>query len=278
MYRSGSSGLAMLLTIVSLLVFAFFAFMGLEYLLGGDHVISLLITLSGMALVGYCLKLACWGKETRMKNKGRVIEVLSLLAIAVLLFFARTPFSQFVYVVNHEQEIDSLVMEARDAACRIDTAYVEYAEKRLSNYERYLKKTKRLSTSQTKQSVASLKRRLLPDSVATVREERKQWLDGVQRVNVWNIATAKNLHYIITASEDWVKQYAALSRVIYEGEKNCEPFTMEVSDIRGRYAALSTAQKPFLWSDIAMAVCCLLIFTYYIQSLRARSRYQGFRH
>ena len=200
-----------------------------------------------------------------MKNKGRVIEVLSLLAIAVLLFFARTPFSQFVYVVNHEQEIDSLVMEARDAACRIDTAYVEYAEKRLS-------------TSQTKQSVASLKRRLLPDSVATVREERKQWLDGVQRVNVWNIATAKNLHYIITASEDWVKQYAALSRVIYEGEKDCEPFTMEVSDIKGRYAALSTAQKPFLWSDIAMAVCCLLIFTYYIQSLRARSRYQGFRH
>ena len=112
----------------------------------------------------------------------------------------------------------------------------------------------------------------------TVREERKQWLDGVQRVNVWNIATAKNLHYIITASEDWVKQYAALSRVIYEGEKDCEPFTMEVSDIKGRYAALSTAQKPFLWSDIAMAVCCLLIFTYYIQSLRARSRYQGFRH
>ena len=29
----------------------------------------------------------------------------------MLLFFARTPFSQFVYVVNHEQEIDSLVME-----------------------------------------------------------------------------------------------------------------------------------------------------------------------
>ena len=278
MYGSGSSGLALLLTIVSLLVFAFFAFMGLEYLLGGDHVAALLICLSGMVLVGFCLRLACWGKETRMKHKGRVIEVVALLAIAVLLFFARIPFSQFVYVVNHEQEIESLVIDARDMASRIDTAYVEYAEKRLTGYENYLKRNTKTGRAQRDRCVSSLKRRLLPDSVSTVREERKQWLDGLQRVNVWNIATAKNLHYIITASEDWVKQYAALSRVAYKGEKECEPFAMEVTDIKGRYETLSKAQKPFLWSDIAMAVCCLLIFTYYIQSLRARSRYQGFRH
>lgn len=276
MYGSGSSGLALLLTIVSLLVFAFFAFMGLEYLLGGDHVVSLLICLSGLALVGLCLKLACWGKSTRMKRKGFVIEVLSLLVIAVLLFFARRPFSQFVYVVNHEQEIESLVIEARDTAYRIDTAYQEYAEKRLADYKRHLTRAGKNGQQQAEQNVSSLRRRLLPDSVTVVREERGRWLDGLQKVNVWNVATAKNLNYIITASEDWVEQYAQVSSIIYKGEK-CDPFAMEVGDIKDRYDVLTTEQKPDLWSDIAMAVCCLLILTYYIQCLRARSRYQKYR-
>lgn len=276
MFKSGSSGLALLLTILSLLAFVFFAFMGLEYLLEGNHLVAVLICLGGAVLLGLCIRLACWGKSTRKKQQGRVIEICSLLVAALLLYFGRTPFSHFIYVVDHKAEIDKLVIEARDNACRIDTAYLDYAQQRLKDYERTLKRGGNADRHAVSLQTASLKRRLLPEDLSTVREERKAWLDGLRHVNVWNIATAKNLHYILTASDDWVGQYAAVSSLTYEGEK-CEPFAMASDDIKSRYQQFTTPSAPDWLSTVAMLVCCLLILTYYIQCLRAKSRFQG-RH
>lgn len=276
MFKTDSSGLALLLTILSLLAFAFAAFMGLEYLLEGNHLAAVLICLGGMVLLGICIRLACWGKVTRKKKQGYVIEILSIIAAGVILYFGRTPFSQFVYVVNHEQDINSLVEEARDNASKIDTAYDEYAQKRLASYEHYLKKNTKDDLHIVSQKVNSLKRRLLPEGVTDVRYERKEWLNQLQNVNVWNIATAKNLGYLISASDDWVQQYADVSSLMYEGEK-CEPFTMQSNDIKSRYNEFTTPRTPDRLSNIAMAVCCLLILTFYIVSLRSKSRYQGRR-
>ncbi len=274
MFKSGSSGLALLLTILSLLVFVFFAFMGLEYLLEGNHLVAVLICLGGAGLLGLCIWLACWGKSTRKKHKGFVIEIFSLLVAALLLYFGRTPFSHFIYVVDHKEEIDKLVIEARDNAGRIDTAYLDYAEQRLKDYERTLKKSSNNDRHAVSLKTASLKRRLLPQDLSTLREERKAWLDGLRHVNVWNIATAKNLRYILTASDDWIGQYASVSSLIYEGEK-CEPFSMTSDDIKSRYQQFTTPRTPDWLSTVAMLVCCLLILTYYIQCLRAKSRFQG---
>lgn len=276
MFKTGSSGLALLLTILSLLAFAFAAFMGLEYLLKGNHLLAVLICLSGMVLLGLCIRMACWGKSTRKKRQGYVIEILSLLAAGVILYLGRTPFSQFVYVVNHEQDINSLVMEARDNAFKIDTAYDDYAQKRLTAYERYLKKTAKDNPQTVSLKVNSLKRRLMPEDMMDVREARKDWLDQLHNMNVWNIATAKNLGYLISASDDWVEQYAEVSSQIYQGEK-CEAFTMKSDDIKNRYKEFTTPRTPDRWSNLAMAACCLLILTFYIASLRAKSRYQGRR-
>ncbi|MBR5685220.1 MAG: hypothetical protein IKX18_03585 [Muribaculaceae bacterium] len=276
MLKTGSSGLALLLTILSLLAFAFMAFMGLEYLLEGNHLVAVLICLGGMALLGLCIRMACWGKETRKKKQGYAIEILSLLAAGIILYFGRTPFSQFVYVVNHQQDINNLVVEARDRACKIDTAYDEYAHKRLAAYERYLKKTVKDNQHTVSMKVRSLERRLLPEDMTEVQDERKDWLDQLQNVNVWNIATAKNLGYLISASDDWVKQYADVSNFMYEGER-CEPFVMQGDDIKDRYKEFTTPRTPDRLSNIAMAVCCLLILTFYIVSLRSKSRYKGRR-
>lgn len=276
MYKSGSSGLALLLTILSLLVFAFFAFMGLEYLLEGNHVAAVLICLGGALLLGLCIRLACWGKSTRQKHKGFAIEIASLVVAALLLYLGRTPFSQFMYVVNHEQEINTLVVEARDNASRIDTAYLDYAEKRVADYERLLLKGKKVDRHTAELKVKSLKRRLLPEELTSVSRERREWLDQLQHVNLWNIATAKNLKHILSASDDWVNQYAEVSHLIYEGEES-EPFAMTSDDIKNRYAEFTTPRPANLWSNVAMAVCCVLMLTYYVQSLRARSRFQGRR-
>ena len=276
MFKSGSSGLALLLTILSLLAFVFIAFMGLEYLLEGNHWLALLICLAGAGLLGLCIWLACWGKSTREKHKGFAIEIISLLVAAVLLYLGRTPFTQFMYVVDHKQDINNLVMAARDNASRIDTAYLDYANQRLKDYEKVLKKGKDTDGHAVNMKVKSLTRRLLPDELESLRDERKAWLDELQQVNVWNLSTAKNLNHIITASDDWIGQYATVSSLIYEGE-TCEPFAMTSDDIKSQYEVFTTPREANWTSTIAMLVCCVLILTYYIQCLRAKNKYQGHR-
>ena len=277
MARSGSSGIALTLTTLSLLTFAFFSFMGMEYLFRGDHRWAIGICLTGLLLLGVFLYLACWGKTTRNKLKGRFFEALALIFAGVILFWGRTPFSQFFYVVEHEKEINALVIEAKQQAHDIDSLYAKYAHNRLTEYRLYDKRHAKDSQTAT-QLVTSIKRRLFPTAIDSIAAERSEWMSGLQTVNVWNIATAKNLNEMISASDEWTKQYATVSQVIYEGEgEGCEPFSLSDNDIQSRFDALTKPIAPSPLSNIVMVACYILILVYYFQSLRARSRYQGQR-
>lgn len=290
--KSRSSGLALLMTIASLLGFAYMAFMGLEYmlpenrllveknlvseenLLDANQLLAAIMSVVGAALLFFCIRWACWGKATRKKHKGLVIEILSLLAIVALLFLGRVAFSRFIYVIENKQEIESLVTEARATALSIDTTYYIYAQERVKAYHKYLK-----GDSSRTQKTSSLRRRLLLDDemLNIVSQEREDWLGQMDdSINVWNPATPKNLHYIIQASDDWVRQYANVSSLIYEGEK-IEPFKMDDGDFKNRYIDFMKRYKTDIWSHLAMAFCCVAILTYYIQCRRAKNKFEGRR-
>lgn len=267
MPKNGSAGIALLLTVLSILVFAFMVFMGTEYLLKGDHLRSVICCVVFLLIMGLCIWLSCWGKTTRNKYVGRVIEILSLVVAAVALYIGRTPFSQFVYIIEHENEINTLVQDARSKALGVDSAYINYADGRIEAYRKYLTKNKQHDVAL---KVRSLKRRLKPDSIGIVSDERHDWLTSWHKLNIWNISTPKNLYNVIEASNEWGEQYAEISRIIYKGE-DCQPFAVE--DIETSVSKLSQTQTPGKWSNIAMAVCCILILTFYIQCVRSRSRY-----
>ena len=294
MFKSRSLGIALLVTIASLLAFAYMAFMGLEYmlpenrllveknlvseerLLEANQLLAAIMSVVGAALLFLFIRWACWGKATRKKHKGLVIEILSLLAIVVLLYLGRVAASRFVYVIENKQEIESLVAEARTTALGIDSAYLIYTPERVEAYGKYLK-----GDSAKKQKTSSLRRRLLLDDemLKTVSQERKDWLGHMDdSINVWNPATPKNLHYIIQASDDWVRQYANVSSLIYEGEKqDCKPFEIPNGDFQNRYIDFMNRYKPDIWSHLAMGVCCVAILVYYIFCRRAKNKYEGHR-
>ncbi len=270
MFRSGSAGVALFLTVVSLLVFAVFSFMGLGYLYDGDLRLSLLVSLAGFFLLCLCLWLACRVKTERKRRLP--LEVISLFGAATILFCGRTPFSQFVHILENKDSIDNLAEQARNSAVGLDSAYLSYVNNRITNYEKYL-----MNDSSAKAKLNSLNRRLLPKDWAQISQERKDWIDQLENLNIWNPGTAKNLSYIIAASEEWVNQYAEVSSIIYSGEKGAEPFSMPIDDMKSRYAEFTTTQAPDNWSNIAMIVCCVSILAFYIQSNRARNKYKGRR-
>ena len=271
MFRSGSSGAALLLTTLFLAGFAFFSFMGLSYLYAGDLRWSLLVCLGGVLLLSFFLWLACRTKTERQRRLP--LEVISLLGAAAILFLGRAPFSQFIYVLENKSTIDSLATAARNSAAGLDIAYLDYVDNRVKNYRKNLK-----NDSNANVKVNSLKRRLKPEDLNNISETRKAWIDQLENLNIWNPGTAKNLYHLIGASEKWVAQYANVSRIIYKDEGSAtKPFSMPIDDIKGRYAEFTTRHVPDIWSNIAMIVCCLSIMAFYIQSNRSRNKYKGRR-
>ena len=280
MFKTGSSGIALTITLLALFVFACFSFMGMEYVTHANHRVTISVSVGAIIILGVCLRLACWGKTTRKKYKGRAVEVLSLLVVGVILYLGREPFSQYVYVINHRNEVDSLVSDALHSARNIDSIYIDYADERIDKYQDYLQKNKTNFTQFAKKMrVNSLRRRLLPDSLKIVCKERALWMANLDTVNVWrNVGTPHNLDYLIKASESWVEQYEKVSQIIYQGEES-RPFELSTANLYNRYVALTTThdEQDDRLSNIAMTVCCVLIFSYYIICVRARSRYEGRR-
>lgn len=268
--------MALLLTSLALLVFAFFAFMGTEYLLEGDHRMVALCCLPSAIVLGYFIWMAQKVKHGRKKNIA--LEVTLLTGAICIVLVGMVPFSQFVYTIEHEREINQLVSDARDSARCVDSLYHDYAGKRVAAYKRHLRSDRYRTLK-----VESLERRLLATVSDTIEAQRDAWLDSLHTIDLWNPATARNLYHIITASEEWTRQYAEVSAVIYRGEPDvndepCAPFAIDNSDIRQRYARFTTFHWPLTaWSVVAGVVCCVLMSLYYMACTRSRNKYQGNR-
>ena len=102
----------------------------------------------------------------------------------------------------------------------------------------------------------------MPAEYDTICAERQRWLMALHDASVWNISTPRNLHYIVTAGQDWTEQYRQVSSIIYKGEK-AEPFgSGETLFIPGEeYKQFSQPHRPDLSSLAATIFCCLLILT-----------------
>lgn len=265
---SSHSGLALLLTVLAMLVFAFFAFMGTEYLCDGDHMRVALFCLPAFLILGCFVWLAQRIKLGRKKNTA--LEITSLVGALCIVLVGMVPFSQFVYTIEHEAEINQLVEDSRDAAMSIDSLYENYANERVADYKRY-------NNNKATKKTRSLHRRLFPEDRDSIVQQRAGWLATLHTIDLWNVATARNLHHIITASEQWTEQYAEVSAIIYQGEQS-EPFSVDNSDIRERYAQFTTFHWPLTrWSVIAGLVCSVLMSVSYIVCTRSRNKSQGNR-
>lgn len=265
----------MLITVVALLAYALIVFLGMEYLWEGIHEIALPLTLAGVAVLACCVYVMCKSKASRNKRQGLPREIIAIVMAVVILYLGRTPFSQFFYVYDHQEELQQGILETAESVAQIDSLYKHYAKQRLRDYRKELKR-QRVGSTKAKAQEKSLRRRLLPTMLDTIQSQRQQWLSSLGETQVWSLSTPRSIHYLLSASEEWTEQYQQVSSVIYQGEK-AKAFNND-----GMIGVTAEKLVPFLSpqptdprSLLVMVVCCALILTTYFHIRRPKSRYES---
>lgn len=279
---------AAVFSIMVLLVYAFIAFMGLIYWKNGELTIPLLLTLGGVAVVLLCLYVMCVGKESRWRI-GRVGEILFGIIILATFVLAAFPFTNFMKVIDKQDDIKGRIDTLFTSAKNLDSAYDNYANERISKYESSLKiisSGKNIRPSEYREVLAgaagssddekitnlskSLKRQLLPENMDSIRAERMKWLESANKMSVWNMLLPSNINEIANEVDNFVANYADVSRNIRKGE-DALPFAYDnlnnnLGDLQQIYTNFS---KPSVLSLIVSLVAFLIMLLPYIVAQRS---------
>ena len=279
---------AAVFSIMVLLVYAFIAFMGLIYWKNGELTIPLLLTLGGVAVVLLCLYVMCIGKESRWRI-GRVGEIVFGIIILATFVLAACPFTSFMKVIGNQDDIKGRIDTLFTSAKNLDSAYDNYANERISKYESSLKiisSGKNIRPSEYREVLAgavgnsddekianlskSLKRQLLPENMDTIRAERIKWLESANKMSVWNMLLPSNINKIANEVDNFVTNYADVSKNIRKGEK-VQPFAYDnlnnnLGELQQIYTKFS---KPSALSLIVSLVAFLIMLLPYIVAQRS---------
>ena len=274
---------ATVFSLMALLVYAFFAFMGLVYWKDGQFELPILITVGGIALILLCLFIMCTGKESRWKI-GKIGEVLFGLIILLTFIVSAFPFTNFFKVVERQNEITVKIENLLKSAKSLDKAYDDYAESRIQKYEDQLKlvaQGKHVRPSEYEQLLAnaagdndnqkianlskSLHRQLLPASKDSICAQRTEWLEKANQMSVWNMQLPANISKIASEVDNYVDNYTELSSTIRKGE-TCKPFTYtELSNDLGQLRDVYTKfSRPSIVSIIVSLIVCLIMLLPYL--------------
>ena len=273
--NNGRAGVAFFITILALIWFSIFALYGMEYLFNGNHWMAIGLWLLGVIALIASIYFMCRSKAYRSKRRGLLIEIPSIAVAIVVLLLGSLPFTMFLSVIRHEADFVRSITETAKKVGAIDSSYQTYVGNRIAQYEDHLKR-KNYRKTEISSRVNSLKRRLIPENIDSVRNERKEWLKSLDTVSIWNISTARNFYYIVKAGDDWSDQYRQHASFFYEGEDTAL-FDIEQSVVSSQatYTHMRTPHSPDSASLLAAVFCIVCILAAYFYIRRPRNRYSG---
>jgi len=280
---------AFVISIMVLLVFAYFAFMGMVYWRDGEILTPILLSAALVILVVIIVFIMCRSKATRFVKKGVPLEIFSALIVLAVFLLASYPFTNFIRVIEDASKIEESVSNVINAAEKIDQEYADYVDNRVdaykdalfiiskskeispSEYEKYLEHAGGINDEAKIASLSkSLHRRLLPDSAKNIIENRNEFLRQLKNISVWNPLTPKNIKTVNEQVEYWQGNYKELSSEVYDGEDNPKPF--EYQQFKNKLEEWSTnyltLRTPSVLSIIISVICALLMLLPYFITTR----------
>ncbi len=277
-------GIALALSGIALLAFGALTFLGLDYRFEGNLYVVVPMMLAGAAVVIWALVKMCKMKQTLRVREGAVKEIAFALLVLAVLGCASVPFTNFLHVLDHQDEFQAGVDSTVIVVKGIDEAYKTYANERVNNYRNHLRSLWTGSSAyrtelegaagNTKEEkiaslTNSLQRRLLSINTEDVAKARNQWLESLHSISVWNILTPRNIAAVGNAGNEWVEQYRKVSEMIYVGE-NAEPFAMPQLEnkLSSTIASFTRFHRPDLRGIFAALFCFVFIMIPYFQTRR----------
>lgn len=282
-------GLSLTLCGLGVLLYAYFAFMGLDYHYEGNLLFPTLLTLVGVAVLVWCLKQMCRLKRERQWRRGISKEIgFTVLALTVLAL-GSIPMSCFMHVYDQREEMQAAVSETVTAIREMDSSYRSYVDNRICRYDSVLQ-IQKFGTKEynkvigkernKKERIRVLKEnllgRLMPEGFDSVMTNRNIWLTQLDDISIWNLYAPKNIKAIGETGQRWGNELAALSEVRFYGE---EVPTFTVSRLTNKMRRYEAEYTRYCWPDwrsyAVMLFCVLLISLPYLMARRSKTGSDG---
>ena len=276
---------SLVFSIVILLAFAYITFLGLVYWKEGHLSTPVLITAGLIAIVLVCVIIMCKARETRWKGIGMFGQIFFGFIILTTFLLSAVPFTNFLRVRHDRADIADKVKQACDAAIAMDSAYTNYVEQRISDYQDNLDlivmgkdinpsvyaecvegATGGSDEEKIQALVASLRKKLMPESTVEIVTKRQKWIADAKGVNVLNPMTPANINTVDQQVNSWLENYQELSNIQFKGE---EVGMFEYSQFESKLTELTDAyskfQFPSLWAIIVAVVCFgIMLLPYFL--------------
>lgn len=265
----------LLIATVVLFFYSYIAFNGSLYMsfVDGDVKVAALLTLLLVFIVCVCVYVMCRARATRWKNIGIPGQVVFGGIILLTFCVAGMPFTSFLNAAQSKDRINEEAHNVRLTAIQLDDSYNNYVNERVAAYEQVLSDNPSLlkkaggknNNTKTANLTTSLKNRISPEGLDAVQQERRNWLDGIEDMSIWNMHTPKNISYLSECVNSWVNEYSDLSSIIYDGE-DAEAFSYLVFQEKLDELKADLGRVHYsIWSILVAIICsAFMLLPYFI--------------
>lgn len=282
---------AAVFSVAVLLIYTYISFLGLVYWKQGDLLIPFAIALGFVLLVLVCLYVMSIAKATRWKSYSILGQGFFGLIILAAFLLSAVPFTNFMRVLEKQDEIKSEIKSSFDSAKQLDDAYAGYAKNRIDNYKSSLIKASEAKSirpseykvflegaagntdeEKTQNLVNSLTSRLLPDSIKIIKDSRLSWLEQSSKMSVLNMKLPSNIVKICAEVSNWTENYRNLSSTIYNGEDasafDFPDYNSKIKTVTDFYTKL---HKPSFFAIICSIICFIIMLLPYLMTLKSNA-------
>lgn len=277
---------AMIISLVVLLFYTYFAFLGLVYWKNGEILEPILLSLLFIVVVFGIVLFMCMTKASRCFKTPVVmaLHILAIVILATLFGLSAIVFTNFLNVVSNKSKIYTEITSTMQAGKDLSIAYNTYVDERIERAKVSLnniaksQKTDHQMYNETFSKIPgatmdkkidniikSLKRQLLPEEIISAQKSRNEYLTKASNLSIYNVMLPKIINQVNKNVSNWTKDYVEVSSKIH-GFEYIEPFEYKdfSSQLEQTTAFYTKLHKPNIMSVVFALLGLILILLPYI--------------
>lgn len=272
-----------IIAFVALIFISYLSFMGITYLLDGNFlyagigvmIIDLILIL--FFIVPQILK----GTDEKFRKKI-VFERILFFTAPIFFIITMIPYAHFWTVFENRTEVESTFSESIKTTKGMFESYEVYANNRIQEYEKKLKKSKN-ETIHSYNEIEALRLQLIADNYEALKKSAIKWIDNASNATVWNVFMIGNINKIEKAIDNWNKSLNKFSSKIMTDEpegvetfSSLDPSVITAKNNLNSLRSVYTTKEP---PTIIAIACALLLYfllsiPYIIQKRNTKSTYR----
>ena len=287
-------------TFLAVILMAYFSFLGASYWTHGNFFVSGIITAVIVVLLIFLFVTPQMLKGTSGQfiklKKSIVLERVFIFTCPVIFILSLGPLVHFWNVHSHNDEIVTTFKDGINASTGLFDLYEIYANERVDAFGKFLQSSSGnaslyagISSKDVQREVMTqcLTDKLLGSNFTELKEKSAQWIqEANQEPSTWNVFLLGNIREIKESMKAWrdllvgfsspvlkVEQLAGTDAKPFDDDRGIINNAVGILDKLDSYYSSMEAPKPAA-IGFAIAIFCLLLFPYLLQTRHSKSVYR----